>query len=88
MDNASYLTIFGNVAGMLRFSEYLPEDKVSEHIMRLRHFYNVGYYETEYHTKTCKYYFDFTDNKAEDIVIVRGTTSLVDDVKNLYKQEF
>lgn len=28
------------------------------------------------------------DNKAEDIVIVRGTTSLVDDVKNLYKQEF
>ena len=64
MDNASYLTIFGNVAGMLRFSEYLPEDKVSEHIMRLRHFYNVGYYETEYHTKTCKYYFDFTDNKA------------------------
>ena len=28
------------------------------------------------------------DNKVEDIVIVRGTTSLVDDVKNLYKQEF
>ena len=62
--DASYLTIFGNVAGMLRFSEYLPEEKVSEHIMRLRHFYNVGYYETEYHTKSCKYYFDFTDNKA------------------------
>ena len=24
------------------------------------------------------------DNKTEDIVIVRGTTSLIDDVKNLY----
>ena len=28
------------------------------------------------------------DDKQDDIVIIRGTDSLVDDVKNLYKQEF
>lgn len=28
------------------------------------------------------------DNKQDDIYIVRGTTSVVDDVKRLYKEEF
>ena len=39
-------------------------------------------------TRVDKHNYRKCDNKAEDIVIVRGTTSLVDDVKNLYKQEF
>ena len=39
-------------------------------------------------TRVDKHNYRKCDNKAEDIVIVRGTTSLVDDDKNLYKQEF
>ena len=39
-------------------------------------------------TRVDKHNYRKYDNKAEDIVIVRGTTSLVDDVKNLYKHEF
>ena len=39
-------------------------------------------------TRVDKHNYRKYDNKAEDIVIVRGTTSLVEDVKNLYKQEF
>ncbi len=39
-------------------------------------------------TRVDKHNYRKYDNKTEDIVIVRGTTSLVDDVKNLYKQEF
>ena len=39
-------------------------------------------------TRVDKHNYRKYDNKAEDIVIVRGTTSLVDDVKNLYIQEF
>ena len=39
-------------------------------------------------TRVDKHNYRKYDNMSEDIVIVRGTTSLVDDVKNLYKQEF
>lgn len=39
----------GNVVTKLRFSEYLPFEKVSEHIFRLREFYNVGYFEATYY---------------------------------------
>ena len=39
-------------------------------------------------TRVDKHNYRKYDNKTEDIVIVRGTTALVDDVKNLYKQEF
>ena len=39
-------------------------------------------------TRVDKHNYRKYDNKTDDIVIVRGTTSLVDDVKNLYKQEF
>jgi len=31
--------------GYVRFSNYLPQDKVYEHIMRLREYYDVHYYE-------------------------------------------
>jgi len=40
------IALFGNVVGTLRFSEYIPEDKFAEHIIRLRQFYDVGYYES------------------------------------------
>ena len=39
-------------------------------------------------TRVDKHNYRKYDNMSEDIVIVRGTTSLVDDVKNLYIQEF
>ena len=39
-------------------------------------------------TRVDKHNYRNYDNMSEDIVIVRGTTSLVDDVKNLYIQEF
>lgn len=40
----------GNVVTKLRFSEYLPFEKVSQHIFRLREFYNVGYFEATYYS--------------------------------------
>ena len=39
----------GNILTKLRFSEYLPFEKVSEHIFRLREFYDVGYFEATYY---------------------------------------
>ena len=42
------IKMFGNFAGYMRFSEYLPFDKISEHIIRLRQFYDVRFYEAEY----------------------------------------
>ena len=39
-------------------------------------------------TRVGKHNYRKYDDKQDDIVIVRGTDSLVNDVKNLYKQEF
>ena len=39
-------------------------------------------------TRVDKHNYRKYDDKKDDIVIIRGTDSLVDDVKNLYKQEF
>ena len=39
-------------------------------------------------TRVDKHNYRKYDDKKDDIVIIRGTNSLVDDVKNLYKQEF
>ena len=55
---------YGDVKGTLRYSEYLPDDKVCEVIMRVRQFYDVDYYEAEYYTNTKKFYFDFIDNRT------------------------
>lgn len=58
-------SIFGNIYGQIRFSEYLPEKEVGEQIMRLRQFYDVGYYEATYNVKNQVFYFNFIeDNKA------------------------
>ena len=39
-------------------------------------------------TRVDKHNYRKYDEKQEDIVIVRGTDSLVNDIKNLYIQEF
>ena len=58
-------TLFGNVLGTVRFSNYLPEDEVSEIIMRLKQYYDVGYTEATYYVQSQMFYFDFvTDNSA------------------------
>ena len=43
--------LFGNTLGRIRYSEYLPDKKVCEIIMRLRQFYNVNYYKAEYYLR-------------------------------------
>ena len=48
IDKKDY-AILGCIGTKLRFSEYLPIDKVSEIIFTLRQYYNVGYFETTYY---------------------------------------
>ncbi len=55
-------SIFGNIYGELRFSEYLPEKEVGEQIMRLRQFYDVGYYEATYSVKNQVFFFNFIED--------------------------
>ena len=48
IDKKDY-AILGCIGTKLRFSEYLPFDKVSEIVFSLRQYYNVGYFETTYY---------------------------------------
>ena len=48
IDKKDY-AILGCIGTKLRFSEYLPIDKVSEIVFTLRQYYNVGYFETTYY---------------------------------------
>ena len=43
------MQILGNIVTKLRFSEYLPIEKVSEIVFTLRQYYNVGYFEATYY---------------------------------------
>lgn len=61
-------TIFGNVLGNVRFSNYLPEKEVSEIIMRLRQYYDVHYTESTYYVQDQVFYFNF---KEDNSAIVR-----------------
>ena len=56
--------IYGNIVGHLRYSEYLPEQKVVEHILRLRQFYDVGYYEAIYNTREKIFYFNYDNERT------------------------
>ena len=57
--------LFGNIVGHLRFSNYLPEEEVGKHIMRLRQYYNVGFEEATYYVEDRIFYFNFIhDNRA------------------------
>ncbi len=58
-------TLFGNVVGQLRFSNYLPEEEVGKHIMRLRQYYDIGFEEATYYVEDRVFYFNFLqDNRA------------------------
>ena len=61
-------SLFGNVLGSVRFSNYLPEIEVSEIIMRLRQYYDVHYTEATYYVKDQVFYFNF---KEDNSAIVR-----------------
>lgn len=56
-------SLFGNFYGKIRFSEYLPEEEMAQQIMRLRQFYDVGYYEATYSVKDKVFYFNFLEDK-------------------------
>src|SRR5574344_1258367 len=56
-------SLFGNIYGKIRFSEYLPEEEIAQQIMRLRQFYDVGYYEATYSVKDKVFYFNFLEDK-------------------------
>ena len=57
--------VFGNVIGSIRFSEYRDENEIWQHILRLRQFYDVKFYQAIYNTEKQVFYFDFKeDNKA------------------------
>ena len=58
-------TLFGNLVGYLRFSNYLSEDEIGQHIMRLRQYYDVGFEEAIYYVEDKVFYFDYVrDNRA------------------------
>ena len=58
-------TLFGNLVGQLRFSNYLPKEEVGKHIMRLRQYYDVGFEEATYYVEDRVFYFNFLqDNRA------------------------
>ena len=58
-------TLFGNLVGYLRFSNYLPEDEIGQHIMRLRQYYDVGFEEAIYYVEDKVFCFDCVrDNRA------------------------
>ena len=61
-------SLFGNIYGKIRFSEYLPEEEMAQQIMKLRQFYDVGYYEATYSVKDKVFYFNFLEDKK---IIVR-----------------
>lgn len=53
--------------GYVRYSNYLPQEKVEQHIMRLREFYEVYYYEGVFDFETKM----FIGKKYDDTEIVR-----------------
>ena len=54
--------LFGNTIIPIRFSEYLPNNKVINHVKRLREFYDINYYETIYNTKDKVFKFNYSNN--------------------------
>ena len=48
-----------DAVGYVRFSDYLPEEEVSEIIMRLKQYYDVSYTEATYFVDKHVFYFNF-----------------------------
>ena len=61
--------LFGNIVGTLRYSEYRDVDEVWQHLLRLREFYDVGFYEATYNVEEKIFHFNF-DYGNIDIVRV------------------
>ena len=55
--------ILGNIGMKLRFSEYLPIEKVSEIVFTLRQYYNVGYFEATYYYDNKIMFFNDYQNR-------------------------
>ena len=62
------LMILGNVLGSVRFSNYLPDEKVCEIIMRLQQYYDVHFTEATYYVQNQMFYFNFVEDNS---IIVR-----------------
>ena len=65
IDKKDYM-VTGYPVGVLnemRFSEYLPMEKVAQHIFRLREFYDVKYYEGTYYYKDKMMWFNFKESE-------------------------
>ena len=62
IDKVDY-ALLGNVVTKLRFSEYLPIEKVSEIIFTLRQYYNVGYFEATYYYDNKVMFFNDYENR-------------------------
>ena len=71
--------ILGNIGMKLRFSEYLPMEKVSEIVFTLRQYYNVGYFEATYYYDNKVMFFNDYQNRN----IVRIFP--IEDYKNMDK---
>jgi len=71
--------ILGNIGMKLRFSEYLPIEKVSEIVFTLRQYYNVGYFEATYYYDNKVMFFNDYQNRN----IVRIFP--IEDYKNMDK---
>ena len=57
--------LFDNNLGNIRISSYLPHEKITEHIIRLKQFYDVGYYEGTYNVQDKVFQFNYlNDNQT------------------------
>lgn len=57
--------LFDSNLGNIRISSYLPHEKITEHILRLKQFYDVGYYEGTYNVQDQVFQFDYlNDNQT------------------------
>ena len=80
IDKKDY-AILGCIGTKLRFSEYLPFDKVSEIVFTLRQYYNVGYFETTYYCNDKVMFF----NNYQERNIVRIFP--IEDYRNMSKKD-
>lgn len=58
IDRIDY-ALFGNIVGTLRYSEYRDVNEVWQHILRLREFYDVGFYEATYNVENKVFHFNY-----------------------------
>lgn len=54
--------LFDNNLGNIRISSYLPHEKITEYIIRLKQFYDVGYYEGTYNVENQVFQFDYLND--------------------------